>query len=107
MNQFETWWYNEGSAMRPNKNEDTEQFAKRIAQIAWANGDYCVRRKLELVNRLETDIGMIPLSDLKIELYTLKEQYCSCNFVMIMRDTDTDTPYCSECKKEVKEQEDE
>lgn len=105
MIEFEIWWHNEGSGISLDKNEDIEQFAKRITQIAWANGVYCIKRKLELVNRLETDIGMIPLSDLKIELYTLKEQYCSCNFVMIMRDTDTDTPYCAECKKEVKENE--
>lgn len=36
-------------------------------------------------------------------IYTDPEltKYCDCEFVMIMRDRDTDVPYCSECKKEV------
>ena len=32
------------------------------------------------------------------------EQFCSCSFVMIMRDSETDVAYCSECKREVNEQ---
>jgi len=35
-----TWWHTEGSAMRPLPNEDIEEFAKRITEIAWANGAY-------------------------------------------------------------------
>lgn len=41
MNGFQKWWVDEGSAMRPLPNEDAEEFAKRIAGIAWANGAYC------------------------------------------------------------------
>lgn len=37
---FETWWKQEGSGMRPANGEDQEQHVKRIAQIAWANGSY-------------------------------------------------------------------
>jgi len=40
MNNFEKWWNEEGSAMRPTGDEDTEEFAKRIARIAWSNGGY-------------------------------------------------------------------
>ena len=36
---FEIWWENEGSGMRPYKNEDAENHAKRVAAIAWANSD--------------------------------------------------------------------
>ena len=34
------WWHTEGSAMRPFPNEDVEEFAKRITEIAWSNGAY-------------------------------------------------------------------
>jgi len=34
------WWDMEGSAMRPLPNEDMEEFAKRISEIAWSNGQY-------------------------------------------------------------------
>lgn len=40
MNDFEKWWHNEGSGMRPADNEDMEEFAKRITSIAWSNGKY-------------------------------------------------------------------
>jgi hypothetical protein len=33
----------EGSAMRPLPNEDMEEFAKRISEIAWSNGQYIER----------------------------------------------------------------
>ncbi len=42
---FDTWWQNEGSAMRPLPNEDTEEFAQRIACIAWSNGAHCALRE--------------------------------------------------------------
>ncbi len=31
------------------------------------------------------------------------EQFCSCSFVMIMRDEKTDVAYCAECRNEVNE----
>jgi len=40
MNSFDRWWDEEGSGMRPMPTEDVEQFAKRIAMIAWSNGAY-------------------------------------------------------------------
>jgi len=33
---FDEWWYNAGSAMRPNDGEDFETFAHRVCGIAWA-----------------------------------------------------------------------
>lgn len=32
------------------------------------------------------------------------EQFCSCPFVMIIRNSETDVAYCAECGKEVNEQ---
>jgi hypothetical protein len=37
MNDFETWWYQEGSAFRP-VDEDVEEFVERMCKIAWSNG---------------------------------------------------------------------
>ena len=34
------WWDMEGSGMRLLPNEDIEEFAKRITEIAWSNGAY-------------------------------------------------------------------
>lgn len=39
MSNFEYWWYHEGSAFRP-VDEDVEEFAKRMCQIAWSNGAF-------------------------------------------------------------------
>lgn len=43
MDQFEIWWRNEGSAMRPLPGEDSEEHARRVAAIAWSNGAYVER----------------------------------------------------------------
>lgn len=40
MTNFEKWWNEEGSAMRPIKDEDVEKFAKRISKIAWNESIY-------------------------------------------------------------------
>ena len=37
------WWYTEGSGIRPLPNEDIEEFAKRITEIAWSNGEFVER----------------------------------------------------------------
>jgi hypothetical protein len=37
MTKFATWWHEVGSGMRPDPNEDTEEFAHRIASSAWHN----------------------------------------------------------------------
>ena len=37
MNDFETWWYREGSGPRL-PGEDGEEHCKRMCKIAWSNG---------------------------------------------------------------------
>jgi hypothetical protein len=32
---FKSWWNETGSALRNNSNEDFEEFAFRISQVAW------------------------------------------------------------------------
>jgi hypothetical protein len=39
MNDFETWWYHEGSAP-PLPGEDGEEHCKRMCKIAWSNGAF-------------------------------------------------------------------
>ena len=36
---FEKWWKKEGSGIRPEPDEDMAEFARRIALIAWQNGE--------------------------------------------------------------------
>lgn len=47
MNNFERWWYDEGSANRP-VDEDIEEFSKRMCEIAWSNGAYMERERAAL-----------------------------------------------------------
>ena len=47
MTNFEKWWGEEGSAMLPTKDEDTEEFAKRVSQTAWLNSGYVAVRDAE------------------------------------------------------------
>ena len=42
MNDFETWWYHEGSGP-PLPGEDGEEHCKRMCKIAWSNGAYKMR----------------------------------------------------------------
>jgi len=42
---YETWWYNEGSAARQRPEEDQEEFIARITEIAWSNGSYKEKQK--------------------------------------------------------------
>ena len=37
---YKAWWHNEGSGIIPLPNEDMEEFAHRITQIAWSNGEF-------------------------------------------------------------------
>jgi hypothetical protein len=39
MNDFETWWYHEGSGPRL-PGEDGEEHCKRMCKIAWSNGAF-------------------------------------------------------------------
>jgi|DEB0MinimDraft_6_1074348.scaffolds.fasta_scaffold302697_2 hypothetical protein len=38
--RFLTWWREEASAMRPHPEHDHVEHARRISEIAWANGAY-------------------------------------------------------------------
>lgn len=42
---FKTWWETEGSGLRPHPNEDIEEFARRLTEIAWSNGEYFEREQ--------------------------------------------------------------
>jgi len=42
MNDFEKWWYYEGSGPRL-PGEDNEEHCKRMCQIAWSNGAFKAR----------------------------------------------------------------
>lgn len=37
---YRKWWDQEGSAMRPEPQEDLEEFAHRVTRIAWSNGAF-------------------------------------------------------------------
>ena len=37
---FEKWWYDEGSGMPPQPDEDGEEHRYRVSKIAWINGDF-------------------------------------------------------------------
>lgn len=52
------WWDMEGSAMRPLPNEDMEEFAKRISEIAWSNGQYIEREACEKECQEQFDLAM-------------------------------------------------
>jgi hypothetical protein len=46
MNDFETWWYHEGSGPRL-PGEDNEEHCKRMCKIAWSNGAFKARQETE------------------------------------------------------------
>ena len=52
---YKNWWYTEGSAIRPLPNEDIEEFAKRITEIAWSNGQYKEREACAKIVELNAD----------------------------------------------------
>ena len=41
---YKTWWHNEGSGIIPLPNEDMEEFAHRITEIAWSNSAFKERK---------------------------------------------------------------
>ena len=43
---YKAWWHNEGSGIIPKPNEDMEEFAHRITQIAWSNGAFKEREQI-------------------------------------------------------------
>jgi len=52
---YKNWWYTEGSEIRPLPNEDIEEFAKRITEIAWSNGQYKEREACAKIVELNAD----------------------------------------------------
>jgi hypothetical protein len=50
MNDFETWWYHEGSAP-PLPGEDSEEHCKRMCKIAWSNGGFKLLDALKIARR--------------------------------------------------------
>jgi hypothetical protein len=62
MNDFETWWYHEGSSP-PLPGEDGEEHCKRMCQIAWSNGSYKERERAALKTE---ELGMIGYGTLAI-----------------------------------------
>ena len=53
---YDRWWNEEGSAMRPLKDEDAEAHVHRITEIAWANGSFRMSNDVEA---LTNSIGAI------------------------------------------------
>jgi len=51
---FEAWWFNEGSAMGPTKNEDHHEHTRRICEIAWSNG---ADKQLDPVRILRNEVN--------------------------------------------------
>ena len=46
---YKAWWHHEGSGIIPLPNEDMEEFAHRMTQIAWSNGAFIEREACALV----------------------------------------------------------
>ena len=42
---FDVWWFNEGSGIRPIEKEDAEEHCRRVSRIAWLNGAFNARSK--------------------------------------------------------------
>lgn len=49
---FETWWHREGSGLYPLPSEDLEEFAHRVTEIAWENGEYTERERANLASQV-------------------------------------------------------
>ena len=43
---YKAWWHNQGSGIIPLPNEDMEEFAHRMTQIAWSNGAFKEREQI-------------------------------------------------------------
>jgi hypothetical protein len=60
MNDFETWWYREGSAP-PLPGEDGEEHCKRMCKIAWSNGAFketeACAKLADAWSKREDDVG--------------------------------------------------
>ena len=43
--EFEYWWDIEGKGCCPKEDEETYEFVKRLARVAWLNGAYKERHR--------------------------------------------------------------
>jgi hypothetical protein len=50
-NEFDRWWYDEGSGLPPLDGEDRETHMHRVAEIAWSNGAYLERNAIEVMRK--------------------------------------------------------
>lgn len=66
--EYKTWWHNEGSGIIPLPNEDMEEFAHRITEIAWSNSAFKEREACAKLFEL-TDLGGLK-SDVWLQNYT-------------------------------------
>ena len=57
--QYQTWWDSEGCAMRPTDDENIEEFAHRITQIAWLNSTFKNNEKLQVLMGKHTTFPII------------------------------------------------
>ena len=53
MNEFEKWWNEMGSGMRPYDGEDMEEHARRVASFAWdaALEEFCKEIEKTMLNK--------------------------------------------------------
>ena len=72
--------------------------------IAKYEGWFSYTRREELKKEMETDLEEMFAALRQPHVVGRSEQFCSCSFVMIMRDVNTDVAFCAECGKEVNEQ---
>ena len=78
-------------------------YSERELEIAYCVG--LMGQKGITVDKLSEDLktAQETIDKLKEMLLDLRHEtiYCDCEFVMIMRDQESQRAYCSECKKEV------
>jgi len=68
---YKAWWHNEGSGIIPLPNEDMEEFAHRMTQIAWSNGAFKEREacaKLCDLAMLQNQEAINELEDIDINI---------------------------------------
>ena len=54
---YKAWWHNEGSGILPLPNEDMEEFAHRMTEIAWSNGAFKEREACaNICERTKADV---------------------------------------------------
>jgi len=53
MEDYHTWWYNEGSGLAPFATEGIEEHVHRVSGIAWSNGSYKTSENAYLLAKIE------------------------------------------------------